>query len=62
MDGIAKTKDRGVKFPGVNRVHKVLADGSVRYYYYHRDTGTRLDGYPGATEFITSYAGRKEAP
>jgi len=44
------------KFPGINIVRKVLADGSVRYYYYHRDTGTRLDGNPGSAEFIASYA------
>lgn len=44
------------KLPGVNSVRRVLADGSVSYYYYHRDTGTRLDGNPGSAEFIASYA------
>lgn len=44
------------KIRGVNTVHKRLADGSLRLYYYHRDTGTRLHGKPGSSEFIASYA------
>ena len=44
------------KICGVNTVRKRLADGSVRVYYYHRDTGMRLDGEPGSPEFIASYA------
>jgi hypothetical protein len=44
------------KIPGVNTVRKVLADGSVRTYYYHRDTGTRLEGEPGSSIFVAAYA------
>jgi hypothetical protein len=41
-------------------VRKRLADGSVRTYYYHRDTGTRLNGKPGSPEFIVSYTEAKK--
>jgi integrase len=44
------------KISGINTVRKRIADGSVRIYYYHRDTGTRLDGKPGSPQFIASYA------
>src|SRR5262245_66137960 len=44
------------KISRINTVRKRLADGSVRVYYYHRDTGLRLDGEPGSPEFIASYA------
>ena len=44
------------KISGVNTVRKRLADGFVRVYYYHRDTGMRLDGKPGSPEFIAAYA------
>ena len=44
------------KIRGVNTVRKRLADGSLRVYHYHRDTGTRLDGKPDSPEFIASYA------
>jgi hypothetical protein len=47
------------RITGINTVRKRLADGSVRIYYYHRDTGTRLDGKPGSPEFIASYARQK---
>jgi integrase len=40
----------------INTVRKRLADGSIRIYYYHRDTGTRLNGKPGSPQFIASYA------
>ena len=44
------------KLQGVNAVRKRLADGSVRVYYYHRATGTKLRGKPGSPEFLTDYA------
>ena len=44
------------RLSGINTVRKRLADGSIRIYYYHRDTGTRLNGSPGSPEFIASYA------
>src|SRR6266508_1486311 len=44
------------RLPGINTVRKVLADGSARYYYYHRHTRTRLSGAPGSAEFVASFA------
>lgn len=44
------------RISGVNTVHKALADGSTRTYYYHRATGTRLNGKPGSFEFMAAYA------
>jgi hypothetical protein len=44
-----------VHFKGINIVHKKLADGSIRTYYYHRESGKRLIGQPGSPEFISSY-------
>jgi hypothetical protein len=43
------------KISRINTVRKRLADGSIRVYYYHRDTGVRLDGKPGSPEFMLSY-------
>jgi integrase len=45
-----------VVIKGVNPVKKRLADGSVRTYYYHRETNLRLDGEPGSPEFVLSWA------
>jgi len=44
------------KISGINIVRKRIRDGSIRVYYYHRCTGTRLEGKPGSPEFIASYA------
>lgn len=44
------------KIRGINTVRKRLHDGSTRTYYYHRATGTRLDGEPGSEKFMASYA------
>ena len=44
------------KISGINTVRKRLADGSIHIYFYHRGTGTRLEGKPGSSEFIASYA------
>ena len=44
-----------VKLRGVNRVHKKLADGSRRTYYYAWKGGPPLRGDPGTPEFIASY-------
>jgi hypothetical protein len=38
-----------VRMHGVNTVRKRLADGTVAIYYYHRATGTRLQGRPNET-------------
>jgi len=41
---------------GINTVHKRLANGTIRTYFYHRATGLRLPGEPGSAEFIASYS------
>lgn len=45
-----------VRLKGVNRVKKTLKSGAVTYYFYHRATGTPLDGKPGSAQFIASFA------
>ncbi len=45
-----------VRLKGINKVPKVLADGTKRYYYYHRATGRPLRGEPGSSEFVASLA------
>lgn len=50
------------KIEGVNTVHKKLADGTVRTYYYHRRSGKRLPGLPGSLDFIAAYAAAEAAP
>lgn len=45
---------------GVNTVKKRLADGTIAAYYYHRETGTRLNGEPLSTQFLADVA-RAEA-
>ncbi len=37
-----------------------LASGEVKTYYYHRATGTRLNGLPGSPEFLASYGAADE--
>ena len=46
---------------GVNTVRKRLADATVAIYYYHRATGTRLQGRPKTPEFLTSFAEAEKA-
>src|SRR5437870_1603411 len=41
---------------GLNTVKKRLADGSVATYYYHRETGMRLNGEPLSTQFLADVA------
>lgn len=52
-----------VRLKGINKVRKSLADGTERFYYYHRATGSKLQGEPGTAEFIASFeaAGRTAA-
>lgn len=45
-----------VNVKGINTVTKRLADGTISRYYYHRATGTRLEGEPGSTEFLQNFA------
>jgi len=44
-----------VKLKGINTVKKRLACGTVKTFYYHRATGTRLPGKPGSDEFIAAH-------
>jgi hypothetical protein len=43
-----------VQLKGVLHVRKKLADGEVRDYWYAWRGGPRLEGHPGAPEFIAS--------
>src|ERR1700694_5539355 len=45
-----------IRLRGINTVHKRLADGTIRTYYFHRATGRRLVGNPDSPEFVASYA------
>ncbi len=54
-----------VRLKGINSRRKVLADGTVRTYYWAWKGGPALKGEPGTPEFIASYneaAARKVAP
>ncbi|SES63207.1 tyrosine-type recombinase/integrase [Paracoccus homiensis] len=42
------------KIKGENTIRKRLADGTVKTYYYHRDTGTPLPGQPGDPGFLAA--------
>ena len=50
-----------VKAKGINIVRAKLASGEVKTYYYHRATGTRLDGTPNSSEFLTSLAAAEQS-
>lgn len=44
------------KIGRVNKSTKILADGTLKTYYYHRDTKAPLPGKPGEPEFLAAYA------
>lgn len=44
------------RYKGVNKVTKKLADGTVKLHFYHRATGTKLEGQPGTAAFAASFA------
>src|SRR5215468_3276433 len=44
-----------VRLKGINSRRKVLADGTVRTYYWAWKGGPPLSGEPGTPEFIASY-------
>jgi hypothetical protein len=50
-----------VKLQGINKVRRRLADGRVHTYFYHRATGSRLQGAPGSAEFIASWQAAEAA-
>lgn len=41
---------------GFKTVKKAMADGSVKLFFYHRETGARLPGAPGEPEFERTLA------
>lgn len=43
------------RLPGINKVSKRLADGTMKVYFYHRATGRALTGKPGTSEFARDY-------
>jgi integrase len=45
-----------VALRGINTVRKRLSSGRLVLYYYHRETGVRLEGEPNSPEFIASYS------
>jgi integrase len=54
-----------VQLKGINSKTKMLADGSVRTYWYAWKSGPRLEGRPGTPEFVASYnaaVGAKRKP
>lgn len=44
-----------IKLDRINSVNKLLANGKVRTYHYHRDTGKRIEGEPGTLAFYAAY-------
>jgi len=44
------------RLKGINKVKRQLADGTLRVHYYHRASGTPLEGKPGTAKFIASLA------
>lgn len=45
-----------VRLKGINTVKKQLKDGTINTHYYHRASGTPLDGVPDTARFIASLA------
>ncbi|WP_170984623.1 tyrosine-type recombinase/integrase [Rhodoligotrophos defluvii] len=45
-----------LRLSGINTIRRKLADGTVRTYYYHRLSGTRLYASPGSPEFLAEIA------
>jgi integrase len=45
-----------IRLPHIKVTKKVLADGAVRVFRYHRKTGKRILGEPGTPDFMASYA------
>src|SRR6516164_3924624 len=50
-----------IKGPGINKVTAKLAGGETKTYYYHRATGTKLNGLPGSPEFFASLAAAEKS-
>lgn len=48
------------KFRGIKRVKRKLKDGGYGFYYYHRESRTRLPDEPGSAEFVAAYKGLQE--
>lgn len=50
-----------VRLKGINKVKKTLANGTVKTFYYHRPTNTRLEGEPGSPEFLAAFQAAEKA-
>jgi hypothetical protein len=44
-----------LNLPHLKWVRKLLADGTIKLFYYHRKTGRPIKGEPGTLEFQASY-------
>jgi hypothetical protein len=44
-----------IRLKGINSVRKLLADGSIKTFYYAWKGGPPLRGQPGTPEFVASY-------
>lgn len=49
-----------IRAGGINTVSAKLASGETKIYYYHRASGTRLQGKPGSAEFLASFAAAEQ--
>ena len=49
------------KIRGVNKVSKRLADGSIRYYHYHRATCRALKGEFGSVQFLADFVAAEKS-
>jgi integrase len=50
-----------LRLKGINKVRRRHADGSEAVFYYFRATGAKLQGEPGTSEFLQSYAAAERA-
>jgi integrase len=46
---------------GVFATYKTLKDGTRKQYWYHRQTGRRLNSEPGSQEFLADYAAAEQS-
>jgi integrase len=49
------------RLKGINKVRKLLADGSIRTHHYHRATRRPLPGKPGSIEFLEAFAAAEKS-
>ncbi len=49
------------RLKGIHTVKRQVADGTVKVHYYHRASGTALQGKPGSAAFVASLAAAEAA-